>query len=250
MRHTVAVQSPEPRSGTCQRGACRIRHLLQVNETVYETRLGDELLQIGRHCGTRGQYHGLRHRRRSQAKPRERPVDDGEADTLPMESVYLLAQHLGGRGTREDDLAPTEHFGGDQLSQRRATGVHIDNLRHQPPLQVVPLGGDEAHALIESNLGFRCGIDRVRLLAVDTYGGDSRADAEVVEPSQDVVQADRLAGILLQSHDGDAVMVQYVVDKRHGDGVQTEKQRQANNLPSYSLTLQKYEEFCYLKKVL
>jgi hypothetical protein len=53
----------------------------------------------------------------------------------------------------------------------------VKNLGDATPLEVVPLGCDKIHALVECHLGLGGGIDAVGLLAIDAYGGDGGRDA-------------------------------------------------------------------------
>ena len=78
------------------------------------------------------------------------------------------------------------------------------------------LGGDELHRLIERNLWLGAAKDGVGLLSVHPDGGDGTGNSHFVQASQDVVQADSFACILLQSDDGKTAVVQYVVDKGQG----------------------------------
>ena len=179
----------------------------EVNEAVDEAGAGDKLLQVGRDGSTCGQNHGVGDGWGGQAKPRKSPVDNGELDIGTAEMGYLLPEDTGGGGPGEEHTARAEHTGGDKLAQGGAALVDGEDVGHQAAGEVVLVGGDELHALVEGDFGLGCGVDGVYLLAIDTDGGDGSGDTQLVQPTQKVVKADCLAGVFFKAYNGQAPIV-------------------------------------------
>ena len=169
------------------------------------------MLEVGRDGSAGGENHGVGDGGGSEGEARESAVDDGELDALLLEVFNLLCEYGGGGGTRYEGFAGREYASGEEPSEGGALVGEVEDLGDAATLEIVSLGGDEIHALVESHLRLGGGIDAVGLLAVDTYGGDGGGDAEFVETAEDVVETDGLAGILFKTYDGEAAGGEYVL---------------------------------------
>ena len=211
MCDAVGVDGPKAGSGLREGGADGGLHFGEVDKAADETSLGDKLLQVGRYGGSSGEYHGFGDGGRSEGEPREGAVDNGELYALLLEVFYLLCEYGGGGSAGYESFARREYAGGEEPSEGGALVGEVEDLGDAATLEVVPLGGDEIHALVESHLGFGGGIDAVCLFAIDADGGDGGGDSELVETAEDVVEADGLAGVLLKANDGEAATGEYVL---------------------------------------
>jgi len=179
----------------------------EVDEAVDEACAGDELLEVGGYGGPGGQNHGVGNGGGGQAETGESPVDNGELDIAAAELRYLLAKDASGGGPRKEDAPRTDHPGGDQLAEGCAPLVDGEDGGYQAAGEVVAVGGDELHALVEGDFGLGGGVDGVDLLAVDTDGGDGSGDAQLVQPPEKIVETDCLAGVFFEPYDGEAPIV-------------------------------------------
>ena len=125
--------------------------------------------------------------------------------------VDLLCEYGGGGCAGYESFARREYASGEKPSECGALVGEVEDLGDAATLEVVPLGGDEIHALVESHLGLGGGIDAVGLFAIDADGCDCGGDSELVETAEDVVEADGLAGVFLKSYDGEAATGEYVL---------------------------------------
>ena len=203
----VAVHYPKPAVDGGELVAERVGHLGEVDEPVYKAGAGDKLLEIRRDGCACGQNHGLGDRGRGQTESRQRPVDNGQLHAALPELGYLLPEDTGGGGPREEDTSGAEHLCCHQLAEGCAPLVDGKDARDKPTLQVVFVGGDELHALIEGDFGLGGSVDGVHLLAVDTDGGDSGGDSKLVQPAQKIVKTYGLASVFFQAYDGQAPIV-------------------------------------------
>ena len=203
----VRVESPEATVGRGKRCSYRRVHFGQVDQTAHKSRLGNKLLQIGRHSGSGGENHGIGDSGRSKRQPREGTVYNGELHPLPFEPLYLFRKYSGCGGTRYQSLARQKHPCGEQPPQGGALVGEVEYLGNAASLQIVTLGGHEIHAVIQRHLGLGGGIDTVGLLAVHTYGGNGCRNAHLMQSPQHIVEAHRFAGVLLKPHDGEASSV-------------------------------------------
>lgn len=211
MSEAVGVESPEAGSGLRKGGAYGWLYLGEVDKAADETSLGDELLEVGRDGGASGENHGVGDGGGSKGEARESAVDDGELDTLLLEAAYLVSEDGGSGGAGYESLAGREYAGGEEPSEGGALVGEVEDLGDAATLEIVSLGGDEIHALVESHLRLGGGIDAVGLLAIDADGGDGGGDAQLVETTEDVVETDGLAGILFKADDGETAGGEYVL---------------------------------------
>ena len=211
MSEAVGVESPEAGRGLRKGGAYGRLYLGEVDKAADETSLGDELLKVGRDGGASGENHGVGDGGGSKGEARESAVDDGELDALLLEVVDLVGEYGGGGGARYESLAGREDASGEESAEGGALVGEVEDLGDAATLEIVSLGGDEIHALVESHLRLGGGIDAVGLLAIDTDRGDGGGDAEFVETAEDVVETDGLAGILFKTDDGEAAGGEYVL---------------------------------------
>ena len=189
--------------------------LVEAYQAVQEARLGYKLLEVGRHCGAGGQHHAVCHRGRGKAQPRQGAVDYGQPAAGIAKLRYLATEHPRGGGAAEQHLAAHQHARRHQRAQRRAATVHMLKHRDGLPLQVVLLRGDETGALVKRYLRLRRGEHAVNLFAVDADGSYAHRHPQLVQPSQDIVKAHRLPGVLLKTHYRQAAMLQYLLYERH-----------------------------------
>lgn len=204
MSETVGVESPEAGSGLRKGVADGGIHLGEVDKAADETSLGDELLEVGRDGGAGGENHGVGDGGGSEGEARESAVDDGELDALLLEVFNLLCEYGGSGGARYEGFAGRDYAGGKEPSEGGALVGEVEDLGDATALEIVALGGDEIHALVESHLRLGGGIDAVCLFAIDADGGDGGGDAQLVETTEDVVETDGLTGILFKADDGEA----------------------------------------------
>lgn len=165
------------------------------------------MLEIGRDSSTRGENHGFGDCGGGQAETREGTVDNGELHSVAAELGDLLTEDTRGGSPGKEYTAWTEHLGRDQLAKSGTPLVDGKDARDKPPLEVVFVGGDELHALVEGDFRFGGGIDRVDLLAVDTDGGDGSGDAQLVQTTQKIVKANGLSSVFFKAYDGQAPIV-------------------------------------------
>ena len=211
MSEAVGVESPEARSGLRKGGAYGWLHLGEVDKAADETSLGDELLEVGRDGSAGGENHRVGDGGGGKGEARESAVDDGELDALLLEVFNLLCEYGGGGGTRYEGFAGREYASGEEPSEGGALVGEVEDLGDAATLEIVSLGGDEIHALVESHLRFGGSIDAVCLFAINADGCDGGGDAEFVETTEDVVETDGLAGILFKTYDGEAAGGEYVL---------------------------------------
>ena len=86
--------------------------------------------------------------------------------------VDLLCEYGGGGGAGYESFARREYAGGEEPSEGGALVGEVENLGDAATLEIMPLGGDEIHALVERHLGLGGGIDAVGLFAIDADGCD------------------------------------------------------------------------------
>ena len=211
MSEAVGVESPEAGSDLSEGGTDGGVNLGEVDKTADKTSLGDELLEVGGDGGAGGENHRVGDGGGSEGEARESAVDDGELYALLLETVYLVGEDGGGGSARDESLAGREDAGGEESAEGGALVGEVENLGDATALEVVALGGDKIHALVESNLRLGCGIDAVGLLAIDTDGGDGGGDTELMKTTEDVVETDGLAGIFLKADDGETAGGEYVL---------------------------------------
>lgn len=125
--------------------------------------------------------------------------------------VDLVGEYGGGGGAGYESLAGREYASGEESSEGGALVGEVEDLGDATALEIVALGGDKIHALVESHLRFGGGVDAVGLFAIDADGCDSGGDAEFVETTEDVVETDGLTGILFKADDGEAAGGEYVL---------------------------------------
>ena len=200
MYAAVAVHSPQAALQRVQRLLQAGLYLVEGYQAANKACLRNQLRDVGRHRRACGQHHSLCDRRRRQAETRQGPVDYRQRHALGAETAYLLAQQARRRGTAQQHFAAAHHARRHQPTQRCATWVDGNNLRHQPPQAVVLLAGDEGHSVIERYLRFGAAVHSVGLLAVYAYRRHGTLHAQLVEAPQYVVEAHRLAGVLLQPY--------------------------------------------------
>ena len=211
MCEAVGVESPEAGSGLRESVAYGWFHLGEVDKAADETGLGDELLEVGRDGGAGGENHRVGDGGGGEGKTRESAVDDGELYALLLEAAYLVGEDGCGGGARYEGFAGREDAGGEEPSEGGALVGEVEDLGDATALEIVALGGDKIHALVESHLRLGGGVDAVGLFAIDTDGGDGGGDAQLVETTEDVVETDGLAGILFKADDGEAAGGEYVL---------------------------------------
>lgn len=211
MSETVGVESPEAGRGLRESVADGGVNFGEVDKAADETGLGDELLEVGRDGCAGGENHGVGDGGGSKGEARESAVDDGELDTLLLEAAYLVGEDGGSGGAGYESLAGREYASGEESAEGGALVGEVEDLGDAATLEIVSLGGDEIHALVESHLRLGGSVDAVGLLAIDTYGGDGGGDTELVETTEDVVETDGLAGILFKADDGEAAGGEYVL---------------------------------------
>lgn len=169
------------------------------------------MLEVGRDGSAGGENHGVGDGGGSKGKARESAVDDGELDTLLLEAAYLVGEDGGSGGAGYESLAGRDYAGGEEPSEGGSLIGEVEDLGDAATLEIVSLGGDKIHALVESHLRFGGSIYAVGLFAIDTDGGDGGGDAQLVETTEDVVETDGLAGILFKTDDGEAAGGEYVL---------------------------------------
>ncbi len=211
MSEAVGVESPEAGRGLRESGAYGWFHLGEVDKAADETGFGDKLLEVGRDGSAGGENHGVGDGGGSKGEARESAVDDGELDALLLEVVDLVGEYGGSGGAGYESLAGREYASGEEPAEGGALVGEIEYLGDATTLEVVALGGDEIHALVESHLRLGGGIDAVGLFAIDADGGDGGGDAQLVETTEDVVETDGLAGILFKADDGETAGGEYVL---------------------------------------
>ena len=218
MRLSLVVDAPQAALHLAQGFAQGGGDLVETYHAVQETCLGHELLEVGRYGGTCGQHHAVGHRRRRQAEARQGPVDDSQTASHLFELTHLTAQHPCRGGAAEQHLAAHQHACRHQRPKGRTAAVDMLYHRHCLPLEVVLFRGDETRALVDGHLGLRGGEHAVHLLAVYTYRCHTHRHLHLVEPSQDIVEAHRLAGVLLEPHYRQAAVFQYIIYEWHRGG--------------------------------
>ena len=74
-------------------------------------------------------------------------------------------------------------------------------------LEIVFVGGDKLHALVEGDFGLGGGVNGVYLLAVDTDGGDGCGDPQMVQPAKNIIKTDCFASVFFKAYNGQAPIV-------------------------------------------
>lgn len=211
MSEAVGVESPEAGRGLRESVADGGVDLGEVDKTAYKTSLGDELLEVGRDGGAGGENHRVSDGGGCEGEARESAVDDGELNALLLEVFNLLCEYGGSGGARYESFAGREDASGEEPAEGGALVGEVEDLGDATALEIVALGGDKIHALVESHLRLGGGVDAVGLFAIDTDGGDGGGDAQLVETTEDVVETDGLAGILFKTDDGETAGGEYVL---------------------------------------